>query len=109
MEFKQYIRKPFAVQAVEITEENFEEVAAVVGQVRTKGDTKFIALDRRLVPNVTRAYVGWYLTFLNDNYRCYSPKVFNDQFVEHQPATGYFFDETEEVLEEPDPTAFDVV
>lgn len=100
MEFSQYIRKPFKVEAIEITDDNFMEIAKLVGEPRTKNGVAFIALDRRVVPNVSRAFVGWFMTKLGDNYRCYSPKVFNEQFVAHEPETGYFFDENEEDGEE---------
>lgn len=93
MEFSNYIRKPFMVQAVEITPENMEEVAKLIGTVKTRGDVTYIALDRRVVPNVGKAQAGWYLTIFGDNYRAYSPKAFAEQFIEHAPATGYFFDE----------------
>lgn len=96
MELNTYIRKPFTVEAVEITAENIEEVAAIVGEIRTKSDVPFIAIDRRIVPNIRQAFIGWYLTKLGDNYRCYSPKVFNEQFTAHAPGTGYFFDEETE-------------
>lgn len=89
MEFNQYIRKPFSVEALEITEENFKAVAKLVGSAKTKDGTRrtkegveYIALDRRLIPSVRRAYVGWYLTRLGEKYRCYSPTLFNAQFIE---------------------------
>lgn len=84
MEFNTYIRKPFIVEAVEITDENIEEVAALIGKIKINEETEvaFIALDRRVIPNVGRAYVGWWLTKLGDNYRCYAPKVFTEQFIE---------------------------
>lgn len=78
--FDQYVRTPFSVEATIITEENIEEVAQLVGTVRTKNGEKYIALDRRIVPNISRAYIGWYVTRLGDNFRCYSPKVFLEQF-----------------------------
>jgi hypothetical protein len=83
--FEHYVRTPFAVEATVITKENIEEVAKLVGTVRTKkGETKndepYIALDRRIVPNISRAFIGWYVTRLGDNLRCYSPKVFSEQF-----------------------------
>lgn len=81
MNFTQFTRKQFSVEAVEITEENFEEIAAIVGEIREKDGAKWIAVDRRVVPSVNRAYVGWFMTRLGDNYRCYSPKVFHEQFV----------------------------
>lgn len=76
-----YVRKPFAVKAVRITEENIEELAEQLGEVKVKGREKYISLDRRIVPNVGRAFVGWWVTRLGDNLRCYSNKVFRDQFV----------------------------
>lgn len=100
MEFSQYIRRPFVVEAVEITEENMEEVAKLVGEVRTKDNVTFIQLDRRLVPNVTRAFVGWYMTRLGDNYRCYAPKIFNEQFMDYEPVISVSFDEATEVVPE---------
>lgn len=82
LEFDRFVRTPFAVKATKITEENIEEVAKLVGDVRTKNDERYIALDRRIVPNVGRAFVGWWVTLLGDNLRCYSPKVFAEQFME---------------------------
>lgn len=103
MEFTQYIRQPFTVEAVQITAENLEEVAKLVGEVRTdvrnKKETTYIALDRRIVPNVSRAYLGWYLTRLEDNYRCYSAKVFREQFVEYCPVMEFVFTDGEEEVE----------
>lgn len=78
--FSQYVRTPFSVEALIITDENIDSVAKLVGSVKTKNDEKYIALDRRVVPNISRAYIGWYLTRLGDNLRCYSPKVFAEQF-----------------------------
>lgn len=75
-----FVRTPFAVEATLITPENIDEVAALVGTVRIKNGEKYISLDRRVVPNISRAFVGWYLTRLGDNLRCYSPKVFLEQF-----------------------------
>lgn len=96
MDFDRYIRRPFAVEAVEITDENMEEVAKLVGEIRIKNGTRFIALDRRIVPNVNRAYVGWYMTRMADNYRCYSPKVFRDQFTDYADRKTFIFEEDEE-------------
>ncbi len=106
MEFNEYVRKPFLVEAIEITEENIGEIAKYVGELREKDDgTPFIYVDRRLVPNIFRVYPGFYMTRMGDHIRCYSRKVFNEQFVLGEPkivswveymqnATG---EETEEV------------
>jgi hypothetical protein len=80
MEFATYNRNPFTVEALMITEENLDEVAALIGIVRTKGNDRYIAINRRLVPHVTRAYVGWWVTKVDNNLRCYSPKAFAEQF-----------------------------
>lgn len=80
MEFHTYHRNPFTVKAVLITKENIEEIALLIGELRKKGDDPYIALNRRIIPHITRAYVGWWLTKVEDNYRCYSPKAFNEQF-----------------------------
>jgi hypothetical protein len=81
MEFMEFIRKPFTVDAIQITEANMKEVAKLVGSVKTKDGVTFISLDRRIVPNVHRAYIGWYLTRLDDNYRVYAQKLFEAQFI----------------------------
>lgn len=88
-DFETFIRTPFVVKATKITEANIEDVAQMLGEVRTKGDEKYIALDRRVVPNVSRAFVGWWVTVLNGNIRCYAPKVFKEQF-EAPPDSGIF-------------------
>lgn len=83
MEFKTFVRKPFVVEAVEITTENIGEVAKYVGDLREKEDgTPYILVDRRLVPNVFRVYPGFYMTKMGENVRCYSKKIFREQFIE---------------------------
>jgi hypothetical protein len=68
LNFELYVREPFAVEAVQITEENIEKIAALIGLgIRVKNDVKYIALDRRVVPNISRAYIGWWVTSLSDN------------------------------------------
>lgn len=81
LNFEHFVRKPFVVKATRITEENIEEVAKLVGEVRVKDGQKIIAINRRIVPNVGRAFIGWYVTILDDNLRCYSPKIFREQFM----------------------------
>lgn len=86
MEFTQFVRKPFVVEAVEVTTENMEEIAKYVGEVREKEDgSPFILVDRRLIPNVFRVYPGYWLTRMGDRTRCYSRKIFLEQFVESHP------------------------
>jgi len=80
--FERFARVPFQVNAILITEENLEQVADLVGEIRTNEEgERYIAINRKIVPTVGRAFVGWYLTSYNDALRCYSPSVFNEQFV----------------------------
>lgn len=86
MEFVTFVRKPFVVQAVEVTEENIHEVAKYIGDVRDKEDgTKYILVDKRLVPNVSKVYPGFFMTKMGENVRCYSKKIFKEQFVPNSP------------------------
>jgi len=84
MEFSQYVRRPFKVDAIEITADNIDEIADLgLGEVREseKDGKPYISLNRRVVPNVARAYLGWWITKMDDNYRCYSPKAFKAQYL----------------------------
>jgi len=86
LEFNEFIRKPFVVEAVLITEENIASIANFVGEVQTSADgTSFIRVDPNLVPNVTRVFPGHFMTRMGDHIRCYTPKVFLDQFTEVTP------------------------
>lgn len=83
MEFTHFVRKPFTVEATEVTAENIAEVAELIGVLREKDNgTPYIAVDRRLVPNLYRVYTGFWLTRMGDNVRCYSKRVFKQQFTE---------------------------
>lgn len=83
MDFTQYVRKPFIVEAVRVTKDNIAEIADLVGELKTKEDdgAPFIQVDRKLVPNIYRVYIGFWMTRMGDHIRCYSPKVFREQFV----------------------------
>lgn len=86
MDFTTFVRKPFTVEAVEVTDENIAEIAEFVGTLREKGDgTQFIQVDRRLVPNIFRVYPGFWMTKMGDNIRCYSKRIFLEQFAESTP------------------------
>lgn len=82
MEFTPFLRKPYVVQAVEITRDNIDEVAKWVGEVREDDGQLYILVDRRMVPGHFRVYPGYFMTKLGLNVRCYPRKVFNDLFVE---------------------------
>lgn len=86
MDFATFVRKPFTVEAVRVTKENIADVASVVGELKHKPDgTPFIQVNRELVRNVYRVYVGSWITKMGPNYRCYAHKAFTDQFIEKTP------------------------
>lgn len=84
LNFSTFVRKPFTVEAVLITEDNIEEVSKFVGELKHKKEdgSPFIQVDRRIVPSVHRVYPGFWMTQMNNNIRCYAPHVFTEQFVE---------------------------
>lgn len=105
MEFNTFVRKPFVVEAVEITRENIAEVAKHVGDLREKEDgTPFILVDRRLVPNVFRVYPGFWMTKMGENVRCYSRKIFQEQFTAHTPEIQQWVDYLSGDQKEQEPT-----
>lgn len=82
MNFQTFVRKPFVVDAIEVTNDNIAEVAKFVGDLREDDDgTVYILVDRRLVPNVARVFPGFFMTKMGKNVRCYSRKIFKDQFI----------------------------
>ncbi len=96
-DFETFVRKPFVVRATQITEENIDDIAKMIGEVRTDKGEKFIAINRRIVPTVGRAFLGWWITVFNGEVRCYKPKVFKDQFK--APAEDGVFSFTVEPVE----------
>ena len=83
MEFTTYVRKPFVVEAIEVTDENIEQLAELIGELRHKENgAPYISVNRRLVPNIFRVYPGFWVTKLGDNIRCYSSRIFTQQFVQ---------------------------
>lgn len=83
MEFTTFVRKPFEVQALQITKENIEELAPMIGDLEYKEDgSPYIQVDKEKVRNMFRVYPGDWLTKMGGNVRCYARKVFSDQFVE---------------------------
>lgn len=89
IEFSGYVRKPFEVMAVEITEENIAALAEYIGTLRHKDQdgSPFIQVNPTLVPALERVYPGFWLTKMNDNIRVYSGRVFRSQFSPNTEVT----------------------
>lgn len=93
MIFNTYVRKPFTVEAVEITAENIAEIAKYVGDLREKEDgSPYILVEPRLVPNIEKVYPGFFMTRMGDNVRCYSRRIFRDQFTQQTPELKPYID-----------------
>lgn len=97
--FEKFIRKPFSVEAIEITAENIEELAQYIGKIRTRPDgSVYIFVDRRFIPGIEKVYPGFWMTRIGDNMRCYSARIFHDQFTASTPEAEAWlaiFDQTE--------------
>jgi len=85
IEYIEYVRKPFVVTAVEITVDNIEQLNKEykIGDMEKKDDgTPFINVTAgRKIPNVSRVFPGYLLTKMGKNVRCFSRKVFFEQFT----------------------------
>lgn len=87
--FTPFARKPFLIEAVEVTEENIEDLAPLVGELAHKEDGEpYIRVDKKKVPSVFKVFIGFYITKMDDRIRCYSPRIFNDQFVPLSDSEG---------------------
>lgn len=84
--FSDFVRKPFIVQAIEITEDNIEDLAEFIGTIRKKPNgTPYIQVERTLVPNIFQVYPGFWMTKMGENIRCYSRRAFKEQFIDSSP------------------------
>lgn len=83
--FAPFVRKPFSVEAVQVTEKNMKEVAKLLGRVQKEPNgNRYIQVHKGKVPNVTKVYVGYWVTRLTDNgvnLRVYSGKTFTREFA----------------------------
>lgn len=90
VEFVSFIRKPFRVEAVEITRENIEELSEMIGELKEGENGPYIEADSNKVPIVNNVFPGYWLVKMGKNYRCFSSKAFKDQFSEMTPSLDRF-------------------
>jgi hypothetical protein len=95
IEYEDFVRKPFIVKAVEVTEENIREIADELGRMKfdENDGTPYIAVEKGKVPNVSRVQLGWWMTKHGKRTHCYAPGVFEKQFVENTPAIQEWVDD----------------
>lgn len=84
LETTRYVRKPFFIDAVQVTEANIADVAAwVEGDVRTDSDKKKyvkVRVYRPMTDRQTKAYVGDWVLYAGTGYKVYTPKAFAESF-----------------------------
>lgn len=79
-----YARKPFEIDAVQVTADNMYDVAKWVGgEVRTDGDkAKFIKVRVHMPKNdrQTKAYAGDWVLYAGTGFKVYTEKAFKNSF-----------------------------
>jgi hypothetical protein len=84
-EVKKYCRKPFEIEAVQVTLENMAAVAEWCGgSVITEETSKFVKVNvtKPLNDRLTRAFVGDWVTKASYGYKVYTNKAFGREFQE---------------------------
>lgn len=80
---QRYVRKPIYVDAVQVTEENFEELALwCQGDIKRGGTGRFIfvRVTQPKTPRQTRAFVGDWLLYTDTGYKIYTEQSFKSSF-----------------------------
>lgn len=83
LDVNQYARKPFTVQAVQVTQENIDDVALWSdGKVVNEADSQFVKIDvrRPLHERQTKAYPGDWVLRAGQGFRVYNDSAFRNQF-----------------------------
>lgn len=85
-----YVRKPFEVEAVEVTEDNLEEVAQWCQGSLREDSRKYIKVRvaRALNERQTKAYPGDWVLYAGTGFKVYTPKAFAKTFVEKDSVTS---------------------
>lgn len=83
-----YVRKPFEVEAVQVTEENLTDVADWCdGDIRHTADkVPFVKVQvaRPLTTRQTRAFVGDWILYAGRGFKVYTAKAFEGAFVKKE-------------------------
>jgi hypothetical protein len=103
IETTKFARKPFYVDAVQVTEQNISDVAKWCnGDIRKdnqKVDFIKVRVNRPLNERQTQAYVGDWVLYAGTGYKVYTPKAFEDSFesaenvneIQHANAGRYIY------------------
>lgn len=112
LELKEYDRRPFTVQAVEVTLTNIEQVAAwckgTLSTVQTKLQGMNTHIDLPVIhlqgqgrdkDRVFTAMIGCFVVDHRGSFRMYKPAQFREMFVEKKPPVMRSFEVKREDLE----------
>lgn len=82
LDYSNFVRIPFEIRGVQITEENMDVVHGLVGhEIRTLEDgARVIILDRKKIRAIREAVVGSWLCVMNGRYRVYTDRAFRQSF-----------------------------
>jgi hypothetical protein len=78
-----YVRKPLYVDAVQVTEKNFKDLAKwCQGEIRSDGTNEYLHVRVHTPKNArqTQAFVGDWLLYTDMGYKVYSNKAFQENF-----------------------------
>lgn len=91
LETSRYARKPFYIDAVQVTAENINDVGKwCQGEVRTdaeKAQYVKVRVHRPLNERQTKAYAGDWILFAGTGYKVYTAKAFSASFELAPPET----------------------
>lgn len=83
LETVKYVRKPFYIDAVQVTAENLADVAKWAdGDVRSDENAKYIhvRVHRPINDRQSKAYVGDWVLYAGTGFKVYTPKAFAQSF-----------------------------
>jgi hypothetical protein len=83
---QRYVRKPVIVDAVQVTEENFKQLAKwCQGEIQSDGTMQFIRVRVHTPknPRQSQAFVGDWILYTDKGYKVYSNRAFGDSFEEY--------------------------
>lgn len=99
---EKFVRKPFYIDAVQITEENMADVAKWCGgevhdvpETDKHGSSTFIRVkvQHPMTDRQTRGMVGDWVLYANKGYKVYTEKAFGRNFESVYKEVGYISDE----------------
>lgn len=99
MNSEKYVRKPFAVDAVQITADNINEVALwCQGEVKTndKGDAYIkVRVHNPMNDRQTMGFVGDWVLYAGKGYKVYTDKAFQNSFEQSEVKSQNVFDQAQ--------------